>query len=111
MDTIRIAEQFTPFPGGRYPKDGAGNGTTFRENFLLPVLENKGRAKIVLDGARGYPSSFLEEAFGGLVRVGYRSDEIESAFEIEATDPRFKRFVDLIKEHVSRAERLKAQQR
>lgn len=103
MKTIRIAQDFTPFPGGRYPEDGDGNGTTFRENFLVPVLENGDSAEIVLDGARGYPSSFLEEAFGGLVRSGFAPDAIKRAFKFVATQPGFDRFILLIDSYVAQA--------
>ncbi len=103
MIHIIIAEQFSELPGGRYPADGDGNGTTFREKFLIPVLEAKETADIVLDGARGYPSSFLEEAFGGLVRRGYSAQEIIDTFRFVANEPGFARFIALIKGHIERA--------
>ena len=68
MKTINIAKDYTPYPGGRYPEDGSGNGEDFREKHLIPVFNNQESAIIELDGVVGYPSSFLEEAFGGLVR-------------------------------------------
>lgn len=101
---INIAEVYTKFPGGRYPQDGKGNGTDFRERFLVPVLKAHGKALIVLDGAVGYPSSFLDEAFGGLVRSrGFSADQVLSAFEFKAEKPGFSRFVSLIKEYVRAA--------
>jgi hypothetical protein len=39
-----------------------------------------------LDGARGYGSSFLEEAFGGLIRVGFSADNVLSRFELKSQD-------------------------
>lgn len=105
MKMIRIAEDFTEFPGGRYPEDGDGNGTDFRERFLVPALSSGCKVTIVLDGTRGYPSSFLEEAFGGLIRKGISAEQIETAFEFEAKQPGFARFIDLIKEHINRAVR------
>ena len=39
------------------------------EKKLIPALQESGSVKIVLDGTMGYGSSFLEEAFGGLVRL------------------------------------------
>lgn len=102
--TINIATDYTPYPGGRYPKDGDGNGTTFRQRFLEPVMERGEHVKIVLDGAEGYPSSFLEEAFGGLVREkGYSADRVLSTFEFVANQPGFARFVSLIEEFVRSA--------
>ena len=84
-NVINIARDFTAFPRGRTPADGKGNGTTFREQFLLPVLKQGARAKVILDGAHGYPASFLEEAFGGLVeKEGYTSDEVLGTFTLVA---------------------------
>jgi hypothetical protein len=99
--TINIAVDYTPFPGGRYPVDGDGNGTTFRELFLEPVLKSGDNATIVLDGAEGYPSSFLEEAFGGLVREkGYTAELVLRSFKFVAEQPGFARFVTLIEQFV-----------
>ena len=42
---INVARDFTPYPGGRTPEDGSGNATTFREGFLLPVMERGERAE------------------------------------------------------------------
>lgn len=104
MRTINIAEEFTRYPGGRYKSDGAGNGTDFRENFLVPVLKDRERAKIILDGAAGYPSSFLDEAFAGLVRnEGYSADEVLGAFEFIAQEPAFKRVAGMISRYVHEA--------
>ncbi len=66
--TIRIASDFSRFPAGRYTTDGPYSGQGFLEKKLIPALQEGGSVKIVLDGTMGYGSSFLEEAFGGLVR-------------------------------------------
>lgn len=101
---INIAEEFSRYPGGRYVGDGDGNGTTFRTKFLVPVLKRGGEAIIVLDGAAGYPSSFLEEAFGGLVRCeGFTADQVLRAFKFRATQPGFAQFVNMIRDYVLRA--------
>ena len=71
MKTISIANDFTKYPGGRYRKHGKGSGEEFREEYLVPNIEKQEQITIVLDGTAGYSSSFLEEAFGGLVRRGY----------------------------------------
>lgn len=64
----KISTQFSEFPAGRYPEDGPHNGESFRENVLAPLLQKYGKLTIDLDGTDGYGSSFLEEAFGGLIR-------------------------------------------
>lgn len=69
---IRIATDFTETPGARYRSEGDFSGEEFREDFLEPkyleAKRNGERLTIDLDGGYGYPTSFLEEAFGGLAR-------------------------------------------
>lgn len=65
---IRIAIDFSPVPAGRYVTDGPFSGERFRDDFLWPALQGGAEVTVDLDGAEGYGSSFLEEAFGGLVR-------------------------------------------
>lgn len=68
MKLIKVANDFTKYPGGRYLSDGQYSGQRFREEYLAPALLGVGRVVVELDGTLGYGSSFLEEAFGGLVR-------------------------------------------
>ena len=73
MSTINIARQFSLTPGPRFRDEGPHSGEDFRERFLRPAFElalKMGEKIIIeLDGVRfGYPSSFLEEAFGQLAR-------------------------------------------
>ena len=66
--TIDVAKDFGRFPAGRYRTDGRYSGERFREDFLVPALRKMGTVTIEMDGAAGYGPSFIEEAFGGLVR-------------------------------------------
>lgn len=84
--TISIACEFSRYPAGRYKTDGPLSGEHFREKFLVPVLASGDCVRVELDGARGYGSAFLEEAFGGLVRLGYPVDEVKAAFELTSED-------------------------
>lgn len=75
---ITVAKDFSSTPGGRYIKDGKFSGEEFR-SFLINKLESlKGNEKleIDLDGGFGYGSSFLEESFGGLIRLGFSAKMI-----------------------------------
>jgi hypothetical protein len=58
--------------GGRHISDGPFSGEQFRDRFLVPALTRAAKTSdkvvVILDGTR-YLSSFLDEAFGGLVRV------------------------------------------
>lgn len=68
MLTINVARDFTRFPSGRLKKNGETSGEGFREKFLEEPIKNGEKITVELDGTIGYGSSFLEEAFGGLVR-------------------------------------------
>ena len=101
---IDVARDFTPYPVGCTPEDGSGNATTFRENFLLPVMKMGESAEVKLDGAYGYPVSFLEEAFGGLVqKEGYTPDEVLNTFTLVAEKKGYGRLVMLIEDIVREA--------
>ena len=69
---IDIAREFSETPGGRTIQEGDFSGELFREELLLPLYEaaiqKKEKLEIYFDGAYGYPPSFLDEAFGGLVK-------------------------------------------
>ncbi|AOL05542.1 hypothetical protein WI95_09680 [Burkholderia contaminans] len=91
MITIRVAQEFSRHPAGRFRSDGPYSGELFREKFLAPALRAGERLLVILDGARGYGSSFLEEAFGGLVRKeGFARDMVERALDIESADSSLK---------------------
>lgn len=68
---INIAKDFSQTPGFRHRDDGPYSGEEFRQEKLEPLFKDKnfnGIVTIILDGAIGYATSFLEEAFGGLAR-------------------------------------------
>lgn len=78
---IKIARDFTPKPGPRYIKESDidNSGESFRDRILFPIFkkaiaENK-KIEVDLDGTAGYGTSFLEEAFGGLIRVNKLTHE------------------------------------
>ncbi|MEA1942188.1 MAG: STAS-like domain-containing protein [Pseudomonadota bacterium] len=65
---ISISSDFSPVPAGRVRSDGPYSGERFREEHLVPALNSEELVCVNLDGTEGLGSSFLEEAFGGLVR-------------------------------------------
>lgn len=75
VKVINIAKDFSEEPIGRFPTDSDFNGQRFREEHLLPALSKFDKVIIQLDGTEGYGSSFLDEAFGGLVRINKLSKE------------------------------------
>ena len=67
--TLNISRSFSKVPAGRYRTDGPQSGQVFLEEKLLPALENSDVVEVVLDGTDGFGSSFLDEAFAGLLRI------------------------------------------
>ena len=79
---IVISKDFSRSPSGRHYTDGSFSGQRFREEFLVPALKN-GKVEVNLDGVLTLGSSFLDEAFGGLVReAGLSIPEIKEKLTI-----------------------------
>lgn len=73
MNRIVISKDFSETPGGRFKHEGPFSGEEFRDSLLLPKyeksLKKSEQLEIDFDDCFGFATSFLEEAFGGLVRV------------------------------------------
>lgn len=69
---LNIAMEFSKMPGPRKRTEGRYSGEEFLQGLLrrrfLEALDTGSLLHVNLDGATGYPTSFLEEAFGGLAR-------------------------------------------
>ena len=69
---LKISSEFHKAPGPRYRSEGNHSGEEFRTTILCPrvreALDKKVQLLIDLDGTYGFGTSFLEEAFGGLIR-------------------------------------------
>jgi hypothetical protein len=79
---ISVAKDFSEYPAGRFTSESEFSGQAFLEKILFPALDSYNIVTIDLDGVFGYPGSFLEEAFGGLVRKGYMANELEGRLNI-----------------------------
>ena len=93
MPQISIADDFTRFPGGRYRRLGRFSGEQFRDDFLIGLLNKGDDVTVNLDGTEGYGSSFLEEAFGGLVRQGFTFEFLSDHLHLTAETPAFQSYV------------------
>ena len=106
---LDIATEFSPYPAGRYyPQDGEHTGDRFRDKFLLPklneVMKERGRLVVVLDGVRTFGSSFLEEAFGGLVRKKmFTAQDLKKFLKFEYSKKSLVMYEDAIWEYIARA--------
>ncbi len=105
--TLKISVDFSDTPGPRYKTEGHYSGEEFRTEMLYPRLKEaigKGDKLIIdLDGAQGYGTSFLEEAFGGLIRndgLGY--DDIIKHIEIVSEEEPY--LIDDIQQYLKDAD-------
>lgn len=90
MAKISVANDFHKRPAGRYSSDGKYSGERFREEFLIPqlkaVIEQKEKLVIDFEDVSISASSFLEEAFGGLVRLKYfTAEQLKKSLEINSS--------------------------
>jgi len=84
---IDVGKDFSMYPAGRFVDDGPASGAAFRDKVLVPYLKSEQSVEVFLDNAEGYGSSFLEEAFGGLVRVGeWSASELRTRITISSMD-------------------------
>jgi hypothetical protein len=93
---IKIATDFSKRPCARFLSEGDFPGEEFREKILLPKLKEaiskNVKLEIDLDGTAGLGTSFLEESFGGLIRVDKikYEDVIKTLVLISIDDPEYK---------------------
>lgn len=82
---ISVARDFSRAPAGRYASDGPFPGESFRDGHLIPALREYDDVTVDLDGTAGYGSSFLEEAFGGLIRKGFAVPALRAKLHLRST--------------------------
>ena len=108
-DTVFVvAKEFGPFAGPRYKHQGPYSGETLRPKLLAALDRIRGMPGVVivdLDGMKGIGSSFLDEAFGGLIRSeGVEKDEINARFDYRSrVDPSY---IETIRDSIERARRV-----
>jgi len=106
MKLVSIAKDFSKTPRGRTARDGPFSGEAFRKRFLEPAIDAGQPVVVDVGGIPSLPSSFLEEAFGGLYRRGRaRPYLIKSLVRFESTDARSRPYVDLIQRYMDEASR------
>lgn len=109
MIEINIGKEFSDDPSGRYYTDGEGSGEEFREEVLLPAIkqatENKEKIRIILDDdVDGYGSSFLVEAFAGVVKYGHmKAEQLTCLLDFSYKDADFEFFAQRSLEYIRNA--------
>ena len=103
MKTISIARDFSATPGGRLTRDGPYSGEAFRKRFLEPEIDRGETLIVELDDVAGLPSSFLEEAFGGLFRRANASARIRDQIKLSAKSAALRPYIALIDRYIDDA--------
>lgn len=110
MTELKISD-ITTTPGPRYSADGRNpySGEWFRDEHLIKAYEsalNQGqKLTINLNGVEGYGPSFLEEAFGGMVREYDKRDLLEHITIISDEVPSYgEEVIQYIKDELSKLE-------
>lgn len=106
MSKINICNDFSDTPGGRYKNEGSFSGEEFRETILLPEYEKientSEQLEINFDNCFGFATSFLEEAFGGLVREHKKMNTFRKYIIISNDDETIPK---LIEKYITTAEK------
>lgn len=83
---ISVAKDFSPSPAGRHVKDGPYPGEVFRDTILVPALKAYKNVVVDFDGTEACGSSFLDEAFGGLVyKAGFSVKSLKEILHLHAS--------------------------
>ena len=108
---IQVASRFSRHLGGRYKSDGPWSGEAFRDAVLLDcvqsALDKREPLLINFDGVAGTPTSFLEEAFGGMLRAKpeWKLSDVKRFVKIDAPKtPFLKTFMELAYQYMDRAD-------
>lgn len=86
VHVVDMGKDFSRYPAGRTDKDGRFNGTAFRNMHLIPFIGAGKKVIVLLDTGFSYGSSFLEEAFGGLIRAGVDKAVFASLVDLDTKD-------------------------
>ncbi len=104
---LKICKEFSSTPGPRYEQEGEYSGEAFRKKVLKPFIDSALLEKvglvIDLDGTAGYGTSFLEEAFGGLIRAdGFKFAVLDKTIIFISNEEPY--LIDDIKSYLSDAD-------
>jgi hypothetical protein len=104
MKIVHIGQDFSPTPGGRFVKDGPFSGQAFRKRFLEPSVDTGEEVVVELDEVAGLPSSFLEEAFGGLYRRrNAQPERIKQFVKVKTERAALQPYITLIERYMEEA--------
>lgn len=98
MIKIKISTEFSATPSGRTREEGEFSGEEFRDNLLIKKYKEAEEKNEILeidfDDGYGFGTSFLEEAFGGMVRKYHIHGALERMRFISEEDETIPEYVE-----------------
>ncbi len=85
VDVYCFAKSFTTFPGGRHRTDGKHSGEQFLEEVMIPRHKSGQKTTLDLTDVIGFPTSFLDGAFGEFA-ARFSVAEFHESFELKIDD-------------------------
>lgn len=100
---IDVGQDYHDFPAGRDESDSP-NGEKFRLEYLEPKLKENVYIEINFNNIYACTPSFLEEAFGGLIRAGFTKRAINKFISfVEPTEVKYKEYIWAAKKYIDEA--------
>jgi hypothetical protein len=75
---IDVGNVYSKNPLGRTTEDGEYNAIKFRDMYLVPLLVSQIYIIVDFESCNGIASNWLEECFGGLVRMGFNKEYLKN---------------------------------
>ena len=105
---LNIAKEFSPMPIGRFRTESKKSGEAFREEILYPkvceAIKNKETLKVDFTDMLNLSAAFLEESFGGLVRIHELDrDEVLKTIEFISEDRLLVTYLELSRDFIEEA--------
>ena len=105
---LNIAKEFSPMPIGRFRTESKKSGEAFREEILYPkvceAIKNKETLQVDFTDMLNLSAAFLEESFGGLVRIHELDrDEVLKTIEFISEDRLLVTYLELSRDFIEEA--------
>ena len=96
--TLKIAEDFSRTPFGRYRSDGGASAEAFRDDLLVPkiqeAMDNGEKLVVSFDGLEELGPAFLNEVFAGMIHKKiYTSEQLHDAIDLQPVESFFAPYI------------------
>ena len=99
--TIFIKD-FSTSPARVVRADGPKSAESFRDDVLYPALIYNDIVTVSFDGVTAFAASFLKEAFGGLIEIGFDVNFIRKHLVLTTSEDVMKDYIRLSWRYINR---------